>query len=81
MKTIYHVNVSLYGEWDMFFDANYKLMHCWCINDAMYRPEYMNPLMKALGYKIVDLDENDPKIKKDVILTLIKMGYELGINE
>lgn len=68
-------NVSLEdddaGEVEGMF-MNGKLLHWWSGNDANWRNEYFEPLMKELGYTVKH--SQDPKLKailkKDVLRTV-----------
>ncbi len=68
MKKIYHINVSVIGEQDFFFDSKGKILAYWDCNDANYRSEYMNPLLNKLGYEVIESEWNDkrflPSIKE-----------------
>lgn len=48
---VYHVMLDEL-EVEGFFNEEGILLHSWHMNDAEYRPEYMDPLLKALGVKI-----------------------------
>lgn len=61
MKTIYYVPSDKL-EADGMFDADGNLLGAWCINDAMWRGEYMNGFMKALGIEVVT--SHDPELLK-----------------
>lgn len=42
------------GEVEGVFDATTgKLIHWWACNDAMWRSEYFDPFLEAIGCKIV----------------------------
>lgn len=72
MITVYHVVVEDdddLGEFEAFFDADKNYIHGWSQNDANYRHEYMDPLMKALGIDIVSVNPTatyKSKIKKAI---------------
>lgn len=66
MKKIYYVYSDLCGEYDIFFDAKFKLITYWHSNDASWRPEYMGSLLKALGAEVIDLDYHDKRVFKRV---------------
>lgn len=51
MKTLYHVRIDE-DEIEGFFDEDGDLMGAWCLNDARWRNEYMNPLLNSLGYQV-----------------------------
>lgn len=74
MKTIYHVNVEVFGEQDFFFDDDGKLIHWWDRNDADYRNEYMDPLMKELGIKVKSGNWSDKRFKSQIKEILIDCG-------
>lgn len=64
-KTVYWTGLldDDLGEMDVFFDKN-GLIHWWHCNDASYRSEYMNPLMRALGVQMVYVEKLPPKVYK-----------------
>jgi hypothetical protein len=55
MRKIYHVSYcGEYGEADGFFDETGKLLHWFHGNDALWRNEYMDPLLLELGIEVHD---------------------------
>ena len=74
MKTIYHVEVCLFGEQDFFFDAKGKLLDQWDKNDAQWRGEYMQPLFKQLGYQVEEAEWDDPRWKETIKQQLAELG-------
>lgn len=62
MKTIYHV-VSDEVEAEGMFDESGELLGAWCLNDAMWRREYMNLFMQKLGVSII-ASNNSELVKK-----------------
>lgn len=52
MKKIYIVYTELYGENQIVFDENFKVLGGWSMNDASYRDEYMGGFLKKLGIKV-----------------------------
>jgi hypothetical protein len=53
-KILYHVDIADddVGEVEGFFDEQGNLLHCWSMNDALWRSEYLNPLLEELGYTV-----------------------------
>lgn len=45
------------GEIDAFFNEKFKLLEYWSCNDALWRTEYMNPLLETLGIEVKPLPE------------------------
>lgn len=52
----------MYGENQIVFDENYKVLDGWSMNDANYRDEYMGGFLNKLGIKVErSLPEDAPK--------------------
>ena len=54
MTTIHFIDLVSddVGEVQGFLSADGELLHMWSTNDANYRGEYIDPLLRALGYEI-----------------------------
>ena len=52
MKTIYHVYSDRDGEIEGMFDAEENLLDWWCCNDGMWRGEYFDGFLEALGIAV-----------------------------
>jgi hypothetical protein len=74
MKIIYKVYACWFGEVEFFFDTKGTLLHYWWMSDAVWRGEYMNPLMEALGVKVEHAEANDPRFVAKVKEILAEMG-------
>lgn len=67
-----------YTEWfdcNFFFEENFKLIHQWSCNDALYRQEYMSPLFKKLGYDMKFINPENENVKQVIIEQLKNFGY------
>jgi hypothetical protein len=53
MKTIYIIYTERYGENNLVFDSKLKCIDGWSCNDATWRDEYFNGLMKQLGIEVL----------------------------
>lgn len=73
MKTIYCVNVEN-GMTTFFFSEKGKLLH-WTLEESFYRPEYMGPLLKALGINVVMGEPKDDRFVGEISRILLEMGY------
>jgi hypothetical protein len=53
MSVIYYVYLEDddVGEVEGFYKED-KLLATWCLNDANWRAEYMNPLLERLGFEV-----------------------------
>lgn len=73
-KVVYRVYSMWFGEMQFFFDAKHNLLHYWACNDANWRAEYMDPLMKALGFKMEGAEETDPRFAEKIKEVLRELG-------
>jgi hypothetical protein len=74
MKKIYCVWADWFGEMQFFFDDGGNLLQYWCCSDALYRGEYMNGLMKALGFEVLKAEQTDPRFESKIKETLLDLG-------
>lgn len=74
MKTINHVCYwdGDIGGYDFFYDSKWNLLSWWGQGDAEYRPEYMNGLFKALGFKVVSIDTEKNRRALRLVKVLLK---------
>lgn len=63
---IYYIDVcDESGEWQAFFHISKQTKEIvnfiagWAMNDANYRPEYMEELLKYLGAEVIRIDWDD----------------------
>lgn len=54
LKTILHVFFEEYGEHDVFYDEEGRIIDYWHCNDASWRGEYFSGLMAYMGYEVLD---------------------------
>lgn len=52
MTIIYIIYTERYGENDLVFDSKFKCIDGWSCNDATWRGEYFNGMMKKLGVEV-----------------------------
>lgn len=65
MKTIYIIySEGEAGECDIVFDSNLKVIDGWSCNDATWRGEYFDGLMKQLG---IIVKSSHPKLTEKVV--------------
>jgi hypothetical protein len=60
MKRIYCIESH---ELQFFFGEDGEMLHWFCCNDAYYRHEYMDGLMKKLGVEVVSKEAGDHRFK------------------
>lgn len=63
VNTLYYVRIDE-DEIEGFFDEAGGFVAAWCINDAHWRHEYMNPLLYSLGYNV--MKSQDPDLEKSL---------------
>ena len=62
LKKVYSIFSMAYGESDVLFDENDKIIDWWNCNDASWRSEYFSGVLAFFGYE--DADVSDKKRKK-----------------
>lgn len=77
---IYYVYYNEEFEYQAFFDENYNYISGWNMNDANWRPEYMNGLFVKLGIEVVRTWKY-PEIEKILLSKLNRLFIEWGLNE
>ncbi len=73
-RTIYHVYTEVFGEYDFFFDEDGDELAHWCRNDTSWSHEYMDPLLKKLGYNIKRPEQLSKKIANQIECILMEDG-------
>lgn len=74
MKIIYCIFTNWFGENQFFFDDYGNLLGWWTCNDASWRHEYMNPMMKALGIDVRTAQDTDPRFEDKIQAILREHG-------